>query len=514
MPDYFADPTRVQVLQQAVPETMSYVAGGGRGSGKTRALLNDGIRHVIKYGKDARVLFIKQTAKGLSEVLTDTEMLLIEIFGKDVRLNRQNGMFQFSSGAVWRFEHIFTKGEYARKLQGISATLLLCDEATAWHDCTIFDLCKSNLRSGNKSIPLRWGCAMNPGNVGHTVWAERYAFKANGTKPTVFMDGEEEVCYLHSTFRDNQHLHQEQYEKNLRASTNSEALLEAWLTGSFRVAIGAYFSGALREDKNMVNVPLFDVSEFPFLRPICSYDHGTAKPCSWLIAVVFKENATLPFSDQRFIVGDVLVLDEFSTARETDVTDGGGESIESIALEIQGLCAQWGVKPVGYGDDAMWADQGLGSLRHAFGRMGVRILPAQKRRRVPGWMKLISLFKGAHAEHREDPGIFINKRCWLFWRTVPFLMTSEHIPEDLQKCDSDNSADSIRYLICRKDIHAASSIPSFNDPAFRQYQNAIRISKAVSQDKLLERAKKKGIKTVNFAAQRGGRLFTQAIGRR
>src|SRR5699024_853220 len=57
--------------------------------------------------------------------------------------------------------------------------------------------------------------------------------------------------YAPSTFRDNPHLDQAQYQAQLRAACPTDPeLLRAWLDGDWAVARGAFFAGVLEESRN------------------------------------------------------------------------------------------------------------------------------------------------------------------------------------------------------------------------------------------------------------------------
>lgn len=62
----------------AIPEQYNVFLGGGRGGAKSHALAFLALRHMAQYGERARVLYLRQTYKGLG----DFEEITRELFGR------------------------------------------------------------------------------------------------------------------------------------------------------------------------------------------------------------------------------------------------------------------------------------------------------------------------------------------------------------------------------------------------------------------------------------------------
>lgn len=534
--DYFSDPTPVQKWARAVPEDINVFMHGTRSSGKTRSLMELGARHIAKWGPDAHVLFLKSGWKGLRQIIDDTEAMLKATFRDPVtdeclvELNRSEGLFHFkrvhydedgvttyTPGGTWRFEHVNSTGEYAKKLQGVNATQLLADECTSWPDDKLLNMATSNLRSNNPAVPIRFVWCSNPSGKGHQTFAERFAFKSKSdTIPTSIKDGANECILIPSNFRDNQHINAEEYLARLKNSAPNEAVFEAWSSGSWHISEGSYWSGTLIPHYNMIDDwPVCDLAEYPFLTPIVSYDHGCKKPAVWMVGVEFKESAEM--FGRAYFKNDIVIVDEGSTARDNDPTDGGGEQITSIALDILRTCMHWGIPPKVYADDAVIADMGQGSVKDFFSRLGVTMVGAGKGSRIPGWQAMTSMFKAAHVDSPnipEDPRLLVTQGCKLFWRTTPNLQVSERYPEDLAKVDYDNSADCLRYLVTAKRTGRVGTQPGIGNPDFKRYQYASALKRAKTQEEIKRRALARGEHTIDFAAMRGGRVFSQEFTRR
>ena len=64
------EPLELSPFQQrvcAVPESFNVFSGGGRDGAKSHALAILALRHAAQYGEKARILYLRQTYKGLSD---------------------------------------------------------------------------------------------------------------------------------------------------------------------------------------------------------------------------------------------------------------------------------------------------------------------------------------------------------------------------------------------------------------------------------------------------------------
>lgn len=71
----------------AVPEEVDLFLGGGRGGGKSYALALLAMRHIEQYGKQARVLYLRRTYRGLADFELVTRELFGDVYGTGARYN-------------------------------------------------------------------------------------------------------------------------------------------------------------------------------------------------------------------------------------------------------------------------------------------------------------------------------------------------------------------------------------------------------------------------------------------
>src|SRR5437763_1287947 len=69
----------------AIPEQFNVFLGGGRGGAKSHAKAFLALRHAAQYKERARILYLRQTYKGLSDFEEITRDLFGRIYGKSAR---------------------------------------------------------------------------------------------------------------------------------------------------------------------------------------------------------------------------------------------------------------------------------------------------------------------------------------------------------------------------------------------------------------------------------------------
>lgn len=426
-----------------LPEQLDLFLGGGRGGGKSYALALLALRHVEQYGAKARILYIRQSYKGVADFELLTRELFGLIYGIAARYNQADHIWKFPNGAFMELGQLETQGDYA-KYQGRSFTLLLGDEVGQYPTLDLIDMLRSNMR-GPKGMPIRVVLAGNPGGVGHAVLAKRYVFKAAPFTPFFEDKSKRQWVYCPSTFAGNQFLDREQYRDALEASCPYDAeLLRAWVDGDWSISRGAYFASVLDENRNAID-PWEKIPTWPPVhwdRYLC-HDFGSTAPSATYL-VLQSPGATGP--DGRYYPRDsLLLIDELATNKRDRPSEGLGYTVPVLAENIKDMCTRWSVAPRGVADDACFANHGhaTGSIADEFRRCGVHFVPARKADRLTGWSIMRRLL--ADAGKPDVPGLYISRACEYFWETVPFLGRDQKRVEDVDSSGNDHAADAVRY---------------------------------------------------------------------
>ena len=164
-----------------LPEETDVFIGGGRGGGKSYALVLLALRHLEQFKDKARILYVRRTYKGLADFELLSRELFGMVYGTSAKYNGAEHVWRLPGGGYMELGQLESHADYG-KYQGRSFTLLLIDEAGQFPTPDLLDMLRSNLR-GPKDMPIRMVVAANPGGPGHHWIAKRYVFVGAPWKP-------------------------------------------------------------------------------------------------------------------------------------------------------------------------------------------------------------------------------------------------------------------------------------------------------------------------------------------
>jgi hypothetical protein len=430
-------PTPYQGTVLSIPEDWNVFLGGGRGGGKSTGSLLIILRHVEKYGAQARPLIVRETYKAITELSEQLLQLFVAAYGKSVRFNKAEGIFKLPNGAIVEVGQLDGPRAYA-KFQGRSFTLLVVDEYGLIKDPKWVSLLKSNLRAAD-GIPLREVRTANPGGPLHAFIHQNFVAQAPAWRPYQ-LDGETWVN-APSTMLDNPHIEHESYRNRLKAACgNDEELFRAWDIGDWNIARGAFFGGSLNEKVHMLPVAwpysLATIEDRKLWRPFISHDYGSSAPSVTYVCL------KAPGGIGPFPRNSLILIDELATADPSDPNQGLCWPPGKLAEAIKEMCEGWGIKdPDGVGDDAVGFDQTLLGIFQDYGIY----LDKPFKGRIAGWAGMRAMLHEATRPQEGRPGMWISARCKYFWKTVPFIERDPSRPEDVLTTGPDHAADAARY---------------------------------------------------------------------
>jgi hypothetical protein len=440
-------PTPFQKMILGLPESTNLMLVGGRGGGKSGTVKLLILKHCEQYGERAKVLFIRETYKAASEIEDELEMLFKQAYGKKVQHNRQDHVFHLPSGAMVEIGQLERSTDYA-KYQGRSYTFLVIDEAGLLKDNKWVTLLKSNLRAP-VGIPLREVRAANPGGPQNAYIHQRFICAVNEAEPFQ-LDGETWV-WIASTFRDNPHLDQADYERKLRAACGTnEGKAKAWIDGDWNNYSGAYFGDVLSEK------PLTEKGHRLSIKPgdldlnhherFIAMDWGDARPS--VVYLGLKSRGEWITDTIKVPRGSLIMLDEVNTCVGPDnLNEGKRWPPDKLGEAMFEMCKRWGLRqvPSGVGDDAYGIHQHLLEFLATM-RIYLQAPIKGPGSRSGGWIKMRQmLFNALEQNHR--PGLWVNDICRYFWWTMPSLARDEDKPEDIDTDGPDHAADAVRYAV-------------------------------------------------------------------
>jgi len=440
-----------------IPEDHDIFLGGGRGGGKSHCFALLVLRHVEQYGAGARILYIRQSYKGIADFEQICRDIFGGVYGAGARYNQAEHVWRFPNGAYCELGQLEGTADYS-KYQGRSFTLLLVDECGQYAEPALLDRLRSNLR-GSKNIPIRMVKAANPGDPGHHWIAQRYVFKSKPWEPFLEHKSGRTWVYCPSTFVDNPHIDQDEYRKQLESSCPTDPeLLRAWLEGDWAVNRGAYFAHVLSEDRNAIE-PWDGIPQDPWGRTwdlFLAHDYGASAPS---VTYVMAESPGMEGPDGRYYPkGSLCVVDELATNEPGSLTKGLGWTVPILAEAIVELVEPWGMgkRPQGVADDAIFSvhGSGAGSIAQEFSREGVNFRAAKKADRKSGWEIMRRMLQDAGKP--DKPGLYISRACEYFWATVPYLSRDPKRQDDVDTRGPDHAADAIRYGCLRQRLQATT----------------------------------------------------------
>jgi hypothetical protein len=455
-----------------VPEDYNLALTGSRGGGKSYLICVLVMRHIVKYGEKARVLFVRQSHAGCEDFVMICRELFGRVWGPAVRFNANDGIWRgFPGGGTLEISQLSNHGEY-QKFQGRSFTLICVDEMGQFDTDELPSLLRSNLR-GPADVPKRMIVASNPCGVGHSWIYRKHVVRTVPWHPYE-VDGQTWVT-APSLFTDNPFIDRDKYRRDLEAACSFDGqLLMAFRDGRWDVVRGgSYFAQCLNEERVMFagwklpeGVPARRWLQpkatpvgngialmAPDLEPWMFWlamDWGYSAPCV-VYLMARSPGATV---DGRFYSrGSVLLMDEICTARPGQPHVGSELSVEDVATLVKDMCKRWGVKAQGCCDDACGTrnDKGI-SIMDQFAAAGVTFYEAGKGSRISGWQYMRELLLNTSLVRIDKPGLFVSDRCLYWWETVPMLSRSMRHPEDLEGV-CDHGADACRYGLVAKRVN-------------------------------------------------------------
>ena len=427
------EPTAFQAKVLAIPESCWIFMGGGRGGGKTHAILFLILRHCRQYGPLARILVTRRRLKSLQQFAEELRGLLRAAYGSAFNFNANDGVFRLNSGATIALTHCESASALQDTVQGQTFGLIVVDEIGEGPDLATVDQLSLTLRA--KGVPLRMVLAGNPGGQNHAPCADRWV---TGRTPwATFEFGGNTYVYAPSTVDDNDHL-PDGYKKNFEVlKTTDPGLYKAHRYGDWSAITGSYFAGSWRHDEMVI-----DHHEVPpqmFSKLSLAIDWGSAAPCVTLLMGTLAYDVRLR-DDRVLPKASVIVFDEHAEVDPLNMSRGTGRSPSQIAPAIHAMCARNGVRAKGVIDSAAEAKSAgtvEDSISDLFRAAGVKVRPARKGPRVPRFELLKTKMISGE--------FYVASRCKGWLRTVPSLPRDPRLPEDVDTKAVDHWLDACSY---------------------------------------------------------------------
>ena len=405
---------------------------GGRGNGKSEALLADFVRYVGQgHGMNYRGVIFRRGYKELQDLIGKGKKLFFPAF-PGVRFLESPAQYKFRwpDGEELWFRAVESPNDYWA-YHGNEFSYIGFDELCSWPSPDLYDSLKSLLRNTEADIPLRVRATTNPYGPGASWVKSRFVDPSPSWSPegTHMIYRDRPISRFDGVVTENTYLMEASpdYIANLAAMDN-QAMREAWLNGSWDYAVGGFFNGFWDRNRNIID-------DYPItseLKHWISLDWGFTAP----FAVGFF---------CRDYEGRVIMYDEiYGFGGE------GNKGVKKTAAEVADMINKkmdfYGKAGIEYrsnvADSAIFNRTGSEtSIFEDFLREGIVFQPSGKGRgsRSSGW--------NAVREAMRTGKFVCTRRCEHTVRTIPLQMPDQKDHDDIDTTGEDHIADMLRYSL-------------------------------------------------------------------
>jgi len=424
---------------------------GGRGSGKSTALILDWILHEQRWGQNASGLLLRKTFPELEDLLQECRKIMPK-FGHQYKTSEK--IWEAKSGAQLKMGYLEHEKD-ADRYQGRNLNWLAYDEAGLWGNYQMLDKIKGSVRSANGVKP-RVIYTGNPGGPGHNWLKSRFvdpcpAFKINKIQSEVDPAQYITRVYIHATVDDNTELMNNDpgYISRLK-NTGPEYLWEAWRFGNWDIVAGGAFDDLWRREVHVL--PDFTVPPSWFVYR--SFDWGSSRPFSvgWW-AKSDGTPVTIQGGQRTFPPGTLIRIDEWygwsgkpnEGLQMTDYEIGQGirQREAAILARHPGATINPGPADSAIFDKMPGKDSVAKGISSGYG--GTCFVNAGKSGRVYRVEVFRRMLKSSI--DNEGAGVYTSQRCTQFIRTVPGLPRDERNQDDVDTNAEDHIWDETGYSI-------------------------------------------------------------------
>ena len=458
-------------LVQSVDELNTLVLAGGRGGGKSILMIWLIGYFALISGDSFNGVLIRRDLAGLSK-LEDLLFQQIPTLMPGSKYFKAKRQWRLSNGGTLRLIHM-DAGDAFNKIQGEDLSHIFWDELGQESDPQVVLRARSSMRTTDPTVIPKFIATANP--LGPGSWWIRDYIVTKQLPNRIFnceFFGAQPAVWVKSTLRDNPYLsNPDQYEAELRASCfGDESKIAAEVLGEWGQVTAGFFGSCLSIERSMlpgdVKIP-WRLDGDGVLRSeargrYCwvGGDWGTASPACAVLMCEVQEGMWI--GERHMPRGSWICIDEeYVCSVQPDGSkewNRGDRSLTApqFVARVRDLYGRHGLvfnnidKRRVVMDSAVTAQLGFGgytdpvTLSSEFKKYGWEVTGSPKSSRAVGWQLMKSLLWQAGS---DEPGLFISERCESLWQTLPYCISDERNPEDMEKAAPDHSADAVRYVL-------------------------------------------------------------------
>ena len=462
---------KVAGLVQSVDELNTLVLAGGRGGGKSILLIWLVGYFALISGESFNAVLIRRDLAGLAK-LEDLLFQQIPALMPGSKYLKAKRTWRLSNGGTLKLIHM-DAGDAFNKIQGEDLSHIFWDELGQEADPQVVLRARSSMRTTDPTVVPKFIATANP--LGPGSWWIRDYLVTKALPNRIFtceFFGAQPTVWIKSTLRDNPYLsNPDQYEKELRASCfGDESKIAAEVLGEWGQITAGFFGSCLSIERSMLpgdfEIPWHPNKSGGFTEKTKAHwcwiggDWGTASPACVVLMCQIQE--PMMIGERHIARGSwVCVDEEYVCSIQPDGSKEWNRGDRSLTapqfvervkkLYIRNGFTNWVIPHRRViMDSAVTAQLGFGgasdpvTLSTEFKKYGWQVTGSPKSSRAVGWQLMKSLLYQAGS---EEPGLYISERCESLWATLPYCISDDKNPEDMEKAAPDHSADAVRYVL-------------------------------------------------------------------
>lgn len=374
------------------------LAGGGRGSAKSHAILAQIFCDDCQRIKGLKVLCLRKVGRANKEQIQDFRKKLLANLPHNYREQAQS--IEFDNGSLVILGN-FKDEKDIDKYLGLEYDLIYIMESNQLTQSKKINIL-SCLRTNKQNWRPRCYQDTNPGGIDHS--ANKLLFVVPWQEKR-----EKETRYIHSTVDDNKFVNRE-YKEYLEKLAGWQR--EAWLHGSWDFLAGAYFTN-FRDDVHVYPNPEVNLTRRNVRRFFGSFDYGFSHRTAFLLWAQ-------DFSNNLYVIG------EYTEAEK--VPADHAECIKAL-LRLHELEPS-DLDSIVAGHDCFHRKEEGNTIAQTYSENGIEFI-ASENARVNGWQRMLEMM--GDPQTGTKPKFFIHCSCVHLIAQIKMAQHSEKIPGDIQK---------------------------------------------------------------------------------
>lgn len=433
---------------------------GGRGSGKSDALIVDPLRYCSN--KNFRGLVLRNTMDELRELITRAQDLYPQAY-PGTKWKQQEKIFTFPSGAKIEFGYCNSLEDVDR-YKGQQYTWIGIDEITKFPSIEWYNKLQGSLRTADDKLKTYMRATTNPDGPGRTWVKEHWVDKAAPEEAfaEIYSTAMGEIAvtrkYFVSNLDDNKVLlvRDPTYVAKLHSIKN-KTMRKQWLYGDWGAAEGLAFD---EFDAALHTCKPFEIPHNWFKFRACDWGYSSMAACIW-IAVDYDNT--------------MYVYREF-TANGTGTPVEQRLKAPQFAYKVLDLEMGENIK-YGVLDSSTWQQRGqVGeSPAETMVNAGCRWQPSDRNKGARSHGKQLIHEALSINEETGKPYLVIFDTCRELIKQLTSLMTDPNNTEDIDQKNKtklpDHAYDALRYALLSRPITRTGRRKTYNNTAAGAFMN-------------------------------------------